>query len=112
MADTDQIPLYLRACHVCISKPGGLSSTEAAVTGTPLIHISPIPGCEVRNMEYFSSHGMSLAVGNELEKLPSALKQLEDKAVREQMRKNQRQYVPRSSTDTVCSLAEQLARSG
>ena len=35
---------YMAACDVFITKPGGLSSTEAAVAGIPLIHISPIPG--------------------------------------------------------------------
>ncbi len=37
---------YMKSCEVFITKPGGLSSTEAAVAGVPLIHISPIPGCE------------------------------------------------------------------
>lgn len=38
----------------------GLSSTEAAASGVPLIHISPIPGCETRNMDFFAENGMSI----------------------------------------------------
>lgn len=55
---TSQMADYMKACELLISKPGGLSSTEAAVSCTPLIHINPIPGCESKNMEYFSSRGM------------------------------------------------------
>ena len=49
IGSTDQMATYMRACDVLYSKPGGLSSTEAAVIGIPLIHLTPIPGCETRN---------------------------------------------------------------
>lgn len=45
-----------------ITKPGGLSSTEAAVAGIPLIQTAPIPGCEVSNMRFFRQRGLSIAV--------------------------------------------------
>lgn len=45
---TKQVPLYLRACDLLFSKPGGLTSTEAAVSGIPLIHTDPIPGLRNR----------------------------------------------------------------
>ncbi len=57
---TDKMPLYLKACNVYLSKPGGLSSTEAASMGVPLIHLPPIPGCETINADYFSRNGMSI----------------------------------------------------
>ncbi len=50
---------YLKAADLFITKPGGLSSTEAAVCGTPIIHIAPILGCETYNARFFSDHGMS-----------------------------------------------------
>ena len=43
---TDQMPLYLRACDLVFTKPGGLTSTEAAVCGTPMVHTRPIPGSD------------------------------------------------------------------
>ena len=48
---TDKMPLYLKAGSIFITKPGGLSSTEAAAARIPLIHICPIPGCETKNMQ-------------------------------------------------------------
>ena len=61
IGSTDQMATYMRACDVLYSKPGGLSSTEAAVIGMPLIHLTPIPGCETRNRIFFRKHGMCLA---------------------------------------------------
>lgn len=56
---TDQMPLYLRACDVVFTKPGGLTSTEAAVIRVPIIHTAPIPGCETINRRFFMRAGMS-----------------------------------------------------
>ena len=56
---TTQMPLYLRACDVLFTKPGGLTSTESAVVGVPMVHTSPIPGCESVNRKFFVHTGMS-----------------------------------------------------
>lgn len=56
---TTQMPLYLKACDVLFTKPGGLTSTEAAVVGVPMIHTAPIPGCETANRKFFVRSGMS-----------------------------------------------------
>jgi processive 1,2-diacylglycerol beta-glucosyltransferase len=56
---TREVSLYLAASDLLFSKPGGLSSTEAAVRGIPLIHTKPIPGWEEDNIEFFRTHGMS-----------------------------------------------------
>ena len=56
---TEQMPLYLSACDVVFTKPGGLTSTEAAVIGVPIIHTAPIPGCETINRRFFMRAGMS-----------------------------------------------------
>ena len=57
---TDEMEAYMRASRLFITKPGGLSSTEAAVRNVPIIHTAVIPGCESYNARYFSGHGMSV----------------------------------------------------
>lgn len=108
LASTKQMGLYMRACSAFLSKPGGLSSTEAAVLGTPLIHISPIPGCEIKNLTFFDEHGMSLAVGDDLWKLPAALELIRDPAVVSRLVENQRTCIPRSAAADICDLAERI----
>ena len=103
---TTQMADYMKACDLVVSKPGGLSSTEAAVSGSPLIHISPIPGCESRNMKYFSSHGMSIAVYSLKKELIPAVEQLLDPQQAEQLRRRQQSTVCLHSADRICSLIE------
>ena len=43
---TRHVAEYMAAADVLFTKPGGLSSTEAAVRRVPLVHTDPIPGCE------------------------------------------------------------------
>ena len=56
---TNAIPTYMKACDVLYTKPGGLTSTEAMVCGTPTVHTRPIPGCEGDNMRFFRERGLS-----------------------------------------------------
>ena len=56
---TSDMAEYMKAADLFVTKPGGLSSTEAAVCGIPLIHVAPIPGCETYNARFFSGCGMS-----------------------------------------------------
>lgn len=102
---TDKMALYMRACDAYLSKPGGLSSTEAAVSGTPLIHIAPIPGCETCNMAFFQEHGMSIAVGENLSGLPAALAKLDSPGIRENMRQKQQENCNPHAAEEICRFA-------
>ena len=86
---TDQMPDYLKACDLYLTKPGGLSSTEAAVAGVPLIHISPIPGCESKNLKCFKNRGMAIPAVKTKEELFRALDALDSEQARETMIRNQ-----------------------
>jgi processive 1,2-diacylglycerol beta-glucosyltransferase len=50
----------MSAADVLLSKPGGISSTEAAVVQVPLIHTLAIPGVETKNARFFARKGMSI----------------------------------------------------
>jgi len=52
---------YMKASDIVLTKPGGLTTTETAVSNIPLIHTLPIPGCENYNAEFFDKKGMSIA---------------------------------------------------
>ena len=106
---TDRMAEYMKVCDVFLSKPGGLSSTEAAAAQVPLIHISPIPGCETKNMRYFSSIGMSEAVGNSSRALLPALEELENATKAEEMKEKQKEYVNPFAAAQICDLVERTA---
>lgn len=54
---TNKIPLYMDASDVYITKPGGISVTEAAVKGVPMGLLNAVAGCETYNMNYFVEKG-------------------------------------------------------
>lgn len=58
---TGQVARYMEASDLLYTKPGGITSTEGAVMGTPMVHMKPIPGCESRNLRLFTREGMSVS---------------------------------------------------
>lgn len=52
---TSRMPTYMDAADVILTKPGGLSTTEAAVKHLPMIFIDAVPGCETKNIDFFIS---------------------------------------------------------
>lgn len=107
MESTPQMADYMKACDLFITKPGGLSSTEAAACGIPLIHISPIPGCEQQNADYFVEHGMSVFVGNPEKELLSAVHTLRQGSSFYSMASAQRCCVNPYATEKLCDFMEQ-----
>ncbi len=109
---TDRMADYLRACDIYISKPGGLSTTEAAVSNIPLILMSPISGCEIHNMRFFGSHGMSVSISSAEDELLDACRRLEDDAFRKNMINMQIGTLPPNATENICAFAESLCGIG
>ncbi len=103
---TDCMAEYLKACDLYISKPGGLSSTEAAVANIPLIHISPIPGCETENQKFFSERGMSIGVKDLKKELPQAILRLTDGEAAGRMKNAQREGIDPFAAEKIAAFVE------
>ncbi len=56
---TKKMPDYLALASLFITKPGGLSITEAAASRTPLLLTEAIPGCENANARFFEEQGLA-----------------------------------------------------
>ena len=54
---TNRVHRYMDSADVLVSKPGGISITEAGTRGTPLLLADMVGGCETRNQEFFHAHG-------------------------------------------------------
>ncbi len=50
---TDKMADYMAAADVCVTKPGGLTTTELLAVGCPAVLLLAVPGCESKNMAYF-----------------------------------------------------------
>lgn len=101
------IPQYMDACDVLLTKPGGLTSTEAAVKNVPLIHVDAIPGCETKNADFFQERNMSFIGSTIEEEAHIALSLCFDKAICNRMIKAQATHInPHTATDISNLLIE------
>ncbi len=105
---TKQMALYMKACDIFLSKPGGLSSTEAAISGVPLVHLPPIPGCETSNAEFFSKADMSIKTTRINHKIKEICQLLDSENEREMMIKSQMKVIPNGSGERIYNLAYDL----
>lgn len=105
---TEQMAVYLRASDLYFSKPGGLSSTEAAVMGVPLVHLPPIPGCETKNVHFFCAYGMNYRIETTRQNMLQALALLTDTPTCSDMIQKQQKMIRRDSASGICDFAESL----
>ncbi len=57
---TDKIAHYMAAADVCLSKPGGLSTTELLASCAPSVLVLVVPGCESHNLAFVADKGLAL----------------------------------------------------
>ncbi len=104
---TREVNVYMNAANVLLSKPGGLSSTEAAAANVPLIHINSIPGCETHNVQFFLEHGMALPAKTPEDAARLAMMLAGDEKAAEEMRRRQRDIInPRAAAMIADILTE------
>ena len=58
------VDTLMDASDIIVSKPGGLTTSEALAKGLPMVIVSPIPGQEERNTEFLVNNGLARAVTN------------------------------------------------
>ena len=56
---------FMEIADLIITKPGGLTSSEALAKGLPMILIDPIPGQEERNCDFLISNGVAIRATDE-----------------------------------------------
>ena len=57
---SDNVPQLMAASDLFVTKPGGISITEASRVGLPMVLINLIGACETPNYEFFTEHGFAI----------------------------------------------------
>jgi processive 1,2-diacylglycerol beta-glucosyltransferase len=87
---TNQMDELLAAADLVVTKPGGLTVSEALARGAGLVLINPIPGQEERNCDYLLEEGAAVKE-NHLPTLPHKVTELLRHPARlERLRRNAR----------------------
>lgn len=61
----DNVDVMMDASDFIITKPGGLTTSEALAKGLPIITMNPIPGQEDRNLSFLVNNGAAIMVNND-----------------------------------------------
>lgn len=101
---TDQVHVYMRAADVLLSKAGGISSSEAAVSGVPLVHTMVIPGVETLNAAFFAARGMSFFAHSPAEAARYADRLVFDAYTRGRMLEAQHAQIPSDGAQRIADI--------
>ena len=94
----ERIDELYRIASCMITKPGGITLTEATAIGVPVILYKPVPGQEKENAHFFEDNHAALIVNQVADITDEVHKLLDDEKRLEQMKKNIRGlHVPRSA---------------
>jgi processive 1,2-diacylglycerol beta-glucosyltransferase len=77
---------WMHAADVLVTKPGGLTTSEALVAGVPLVLLRPLPGQEERNARYLVSRGAALRARSDADLVRAVETVLSDAPIAQRLR--------------------------
>lgn len=106
---TKEIPKLMEMSNVIITKPGGLTTSEAIVKKLPMIIPFVIPGQEQENMEFLVKSGAAIEV-DDLKDLNVIVNRLiDDPVILKRMQQNMSKLSKDYSIDNIVLLSKKLA---
>jgi processive 1,2-diacylglycerol beta-glucosyltransferase len=82
---TEEIAALMQAATILVTKPGGLTTAEAAVCGLPVVIFDAIPGPEQRNAARLTETGAGIFTSGARETALTVLTLLRDESARRRM---------------------------
>lgn len=105
---TNRIPELMAAADVVVTKPGGLTVSEALASGLPMILTHPIPGPEERNIRYLVHHRVAVHARS-LEEVPAlTARLLSQPKRREEMSQRARELSRPDSSHAIAQVGRAL----
>ncbi len=100
----NNVSLLMDSADLYVTKPGGLSTTEAAQKRLPLAFIDAVSGCESYNRYFFLTRGMAIASNNQ-SKLPRLIiKRLLNEEALEKQRKTMEKEFSNKPAEIICDF--------
>ena len=104
---TMSMDLWMKAADLLITKPGGLTSTEAVSCGVPVILLDVAPGLETHNRDYYVNRGCASSATGVPALFGECVRLLTDDETTGAMRANQRRLFSRVA---VRELVDEVVR--
>lgn len=105
----DNIDILMDATDVLLTKPGGLSATEALSKRMPVVLTCPIPGGEEKNADFLSSIGVALHAKTPEDAVEKAIELAFDKNKCAEMIEAQNKHINRDADRDISRLIIKLS---
>lgn len=97
---------YMDAADIIVTKPGGLSTSEAIAKGKPLLLSDPMPGVEYMNQAFLVNNSLAV-LSNQHQPFSEVLRQMRQNPLKiEEMKRAQRQWGKRNSAKALGDFLE------
>ncbi|WP_251861581.1 glycosyltransferase [Clostridium sp. Marseille-Q2269] len=105
---SNEVNKYMQCCDLLLTKPGGLTITEALISNIPMAIFSPIPGHEEKNAEFLLRHNLAIRIDS-IENTKNIISTLlKSKSKLQTMRLNCQQFAKPNSGDNIYNLLKFL----
>ena len=98
---TKSLNIYMEGADVVMTKPLAFESYEAAVAGTPLVHIMTSRGGDRRMAEFFAAQDMSLKAVSVRDTIAQARRLAREQALAQRMKNKQSQFARADAADRI-----------
>ncbi|MBQ7337097.1 MAG: glycosyltransferase [Clostridia bacterium] len=101
----DDVPLLMDSADLYLTKPGGISVSEATAKRLPMVLIDAVAGCEDHNLRYFLERGMACTESTPEALVRRCLSLLSDEAsLLQSMAAAMEKYDHADAAQKVCAL--------
>lgn len=101
---------WMHAADVLVTKPGGLSTSEALAAGLPIVLLPPLPGQEERNLRYLTSRGAALRTSGADELVRAVDGVLHDERVASRLRAGARNLAHPDAAERIAARIAAMAQ--
>jgi len=108
---TDDVPALMQAAQLLVTKPGGLTTLEAAAASLPVVLFDPIPGAEFINAKRMVDAGAALLTRGPEQTAHAVQSLLQDKPRRDAMAANAGNFARPNARREIAAIALDLAKS-
>lgn len=107
---TNEVSKYMAASDIIITKPGGLTISEALACNLPMALFDAIPGQEEENAEFLVSHNMAVKLDSKSKNIDAIEELLSNPEKLRDMKFNCENFDKSNSLDNIHNLIKNLAK--
>lgn len=105
---TDNISKLMQASTMLLTKPGGLTITEALLNNLPMALFSPLPGQEVRNCDFLLKNNLAIYLNEEKDCIKEISKLISSPNLLATIRSNCKKFAKPDSGENIYKLLQKL----